>query len=101
MIGLKTWDQIVGIYGTRFGQFRDFFGWLCDNLYNKLWFGCFWTGNGQGFRFHKVEPMLGEWAGHGQPTGRLGTIKNSLGLLGWTEIGPCVFQAKYCLNWMA
>ena len=22
-------------------------------------------------------------------------------LLGWIEIGPCVFQAKYCLNWMA
>ena len=37
---------------------------------------------------------------HGQPTARLGTVKNSLGLLDWTENGPCVFQAKYCLNWM-
>ena len=27
--------------------------------------------NGHGFRFHKVEPMLGEWAAHGQPTARL------------------------------
>ena len=42
--------------------------------------------------------MLGEWAAHGQPTAHLGTVKNSHGLLGWTEIGPCVFQAKYCLN---
>ena len=42
--------------------------------------------------------MLGEWAAHGQPTAHLGTVKNSPGLLGWTEIGPCVFQAKYCLN---
>ena len=28
-------------------------------------------------RFHKVEPMLGERATHGQPTARLGTVKNS------------------------
>ena len=34
----------------------------------KLWFGCCWAGNGQGFRFHKVEPMLGKRAAHGQPT---------------------------------
>ena len=27
----------------------------------------------------------------GLPTARLETVKNSLGLLGWTEIGPCVF----------
>ena len=63
---------------------------LCDNLYNKLWFWCFWAGSGHGFWFHKVEPMLGDWAAHGQPTARLGTIKNSPGLLGWTENGPCV-----------
>ena len=73
-------------------------GSLCDNLCNKLWFGCFWAENYHGFRFHKVEPMLGEWATHRQPTARLGIVKNSPGLLGWTEIGPCVFQAKYCLN---
>ena len=29
------------------------------------------------FQFHKVEPMLGERATHGQPTTRLGTVKNS------------------------
>ena len=45
--------------------------------------------------------MLGEWAAHGQPTARLGTVKNSPDLLGGIEIGPCVFQEKYCLNWMA
>ena len=45
--------------------------------------------------------MLGEWAAHGQSTARLGTVKNSPRLFRWAEIGPCVFQAKYCLNWMA
>ena len=39
-------------------------GGLCDNLYNKLWFWCFSAESGHGFRFHKVEPMLGEWAAH-------------------------------------
>ena len=57
--------------------------------------------NGHGFWFHKVEPMLDEWVAHGQPTARLGTVKNNPSLPGWIEIGPCVFQAKYCLNWMA
>ena len=49
-------------------------------------------GKGHGFRFHfhKVEPMLGERAAHGQPTVRSGTVKNSPGLLDWTENGPCV-----------
>ena len=61
-------------------------------------FWCFWVGNGHRFRFYKVEPMLGEWATHGQPTTRLVTVKNSLSLLGWIENGPCVFQAKYCLK---
>ena len=65
-------------------------GGLCDNLCNKLWFGCFWAGNGHGFWFHKVEPMLGELDAHGQPTAHLGTVKNSPGLLGWTENGMCV-----------
>ena len=52
--------------------------------------GCCWAGNGHGFQFHKVEPMLGERAIHGQPTAGLGTVKNSPGLLDWTENGPCV-----------
>ena len=55
----------------------DCLGGLCDNLCNKLWFGCCWAGNGHGFRFHKVEPMLGERAVHGQPTACLETVKNS------------------------
>ena len=40
--------------------------------------------------FHKLEPMLGERAVHGQPTARLGTVKNSPGFLDRTENGPCV-----------
>ena len=78
------------MFGTHFGQFRDCFGSLCDNLCNKLWFGCCWTGNGHGFRFHKLELMLGGRAVHGQPTAHLGTIKNSPGLLDLTENIPCV-----------
>ena len=37
-----------------------------------------------------MELMLGERANHEQPTARLGTVKNSPGLLDWTENGPCV-----------
>ena len=66
------------------------FGGSCDNLCNKLWFGCCWAGYGYGFRFHKLEPMLGERAVHGQPTTRLWTVKNSPGLHDRTENGPCV-----------
>ena len=54
---------------------------LCYNLCIKLWFGSCWAGNGHGFRFHKVEPMLGERVAHGQPTVRF----NSPGLLDWIE----------------
>ena len=60
------------------------------NLCNKLWFGCCWAKNGHGFRFHKVESMLGERAARGQPTAQLGTVKNNPGLLDLTENGPCV-----------
>ena len=28
-------------------------------------------------RFHKIEPMFGERAAHGQPTTWFGTVKNS------------------------
>ena len=30
-----------------------------------------------GSQFHKAEPMLGEWAAHGQPIALFGTAKNS------------------------
>ena len=72
LVGSKTWDLIVGIFGTHFGQFTDYLGGLCYNLCNKLWFGCGWAGNGHEFRFHKVEPMFGERAVHGQPTAHFG-----------------------------
>ena len=66
LIGPKTWDLIVGKFGTHFGQSMDCLGGLCDNLCNKLWFGCCWAQNGHGFRFHKVKSMLGERVVHGQ-----------------------------------
>ena len=63
---LKCWK-----FGSRFGQSTDCLGGLCYNLCNKLWFGCCLAGNSHGFRFHKVEPMLGDRAAHGQPTARM------------------------------
>ena len=66
----KLGTELLKKCGTHFEQFRDCFGWLCHNLYNKLLFGVYEAGNGHGFRFHKVKPMLGEWAAHGQPTVR-------------------------------
>ena len=41
---------------------------LVHNVYNKLCCGVHEAGNGHGFRVHKVEPMLGEWAAYRQPT---------------------------------
>ena len=39
--------------------------------------GCVTSEMAMGSRFHKVEPMLGERAAHGQPTARFGTVTNS------------------------
>ena len=74
----------------------DCLGGLCDNLCYKLWFGCCWAKNGHGFRFQKVEPMLGERAAHGQPTARLGTVKNIPGFLDWTDLTVpiCLIEPK-------
>ena len=57
---------------------------MCYNLCNRLWFDCFWAENDYGFRFHKVEPLLGERAVHGQPIAQFGTVKNSPDLHDWT-----------------
>ena len=35
LVGLRTWDLIVRIFGTRFGQSTDCLGGLCDDLCNK------------------------------------------------------------------
>ena len=43
----------------------------------QIVFGVCEAENGMDFRFHKVEPMLGERTIHGQPTARFGTVKNS------------------------
>ena len=46
LIGPKTWDRNVEIFGARFGQSTDCLGDLCDNLCNKLSFGVYEVGNG-------------------------------------------------------
>ena len=90
MIGPENSELKCRKFGTCFGQSTDCLGGFCDNLCNKLWFGCYWGENGHGFRFHKLEPMLGERASHRQPITHLGTVKNNPGFLDGTENGPCV-----------
>ena len=68
LIDPKTWDRIMGNCWSFFGQSTDCLGGLCWNLSNKLCYGVHEAGNGHGIKFHKVEPMFGEWAAHGQPT---------------------------------
>ena len=43
-------------------------GTLGHDLYNKLCFGVHEARNDHEIRFRKEEPMLDEWAAHGQPT---------------------------------
>ena len=50
------------------GQSMDYLGTLGHKLHNKLCFGVYEAGIGHCYRFQKVEPMLDEWAAHGQPT---------------------------------
>ena len=45
LIGPKTWDRNVEIFGARFGQSTDCLGNLCDNLCNKLCFGVYKVEN--------------------------------------------------------
>ena len=71
LIGPKTWNRSVRIFGSclgNLGTVTDCYGFLCDNLLNKLCFGVYKTGNGYRIRFQKVKPRLDEWAAHGQPT---------------------------------
>ena len=49
LIGPKTWDRSVEIFGASFGQSTDYLGNLCDNLCIKLCFGVYEAGNGHGF----------------------------------------------------
>ena len=59
---------------------------FCLMLNNmKIVLGCMRPETAMDSRFHKVEPRLGERATHGQPTARLGAIKNSPGLHDWTK----------------
>ena len=96
LIDPKSRDRSVKIFGADFGQSMDCLGNLCDNLCIKLCFGVYEAGNGHGFWFHKVEPIFDEWAAHGQPTARLGTMKNSPGLRELDKKRPCVICMKYC-----
>ena len=52
--------KFFGLFGAVPGLITDCYWSMCYNLCNKLWFGCCCSGNGHGFWFHKVEPMLGE-----------------------------------------
>ena len=52
------------------------------------------AGNGHGFRFHKVEPMLNEWVAHFPLLG-FGTVKNSPGLHELDQKRPCVVRMEF------
>ena len=44
LIGPKTWDRSVRIFGSRLGNpgtVTDCYGFFCDNLLNKLCFGVY------------------------------------------------------------
>ena len=58
-----------------FGQSMDCLCGLCHVCVLNCGLGVVRSENGHGFRFHKVEPRLGERVAHGQPTARLGTVK--------------------------
>ena len=58
------WDS----YGLSINSAETELGCLCWKLCIKLYCGVYEMGNDNGIRFHKVEPRLDEWAGHGQPT---------------------------------
>ena len=53
--------------------------------------------NGHGFRFHKVELMLGERAAHGHPTAQFGTIKKSPVLRVGPRMSMCYLH-EICLK---
>ena len=68
LIGPKTLDRIVGIFGAILDSPTDCLGYLgCDLCINSC-FGVYEAKNGHGFRVHKVEPRLDERTAHGQPT---------------------------------
>ena len=49
LIGPKTWDRSVNIFGSRLGNLgtiTDCYGFFYDNLLNKLCFGIYKTRNG-------------------------------------------------------
>ena len=75
LVGPKTWDRVVGRFGTRLGQSTDYLGGLCcvcvfclmlNNM--QIVLGCMRPEMAMDSWFHKVEPMLGERAAHRQPT---------------------------------
>ena len=55
----------------------------------QIVFGVYEAGNGHEFRFHKVEPMLGERAAHRQRTAQIGIVKNSSDLLVRRKMSMC------------
>ena len=71
------------IFGAHFGQSTGCLGNLWCNLCNKLCFGVYEAGNGHGIRFHKVDPMFGEWAAYDCSV--LGLLKTVPICMNWTK----------------
>ena len=93
LVDPKTWDLIIGIFGTRFGRSRS---WLrtvigpCVIYTINYGFGVFWPEMAMDFGSTKWNQSLVRGLSTDSPLLVLGTVKNSLGFACWTENGPCV-----------
>ena len=68
LIGPKTWDRIFRIFGAILNSPRTIWECLGCDLFINSCIGLYEARNGHGFRVHKAEPRLDEWAAHGQTT---------------------------------
>ena len=84
LIGPKTWDRSVRIFGSRFGQSRHCYGLLwtfCDNLFNKLCFGFMRPVMGKKFGSKKGNRDWTSGLPVDSPLLGFGTVKNSPGFV--------------------
>ena len=97
LIGPKTWDRSIRIFGSRLDNLStvtDCYGFLCDNLLNKLCFSVYKTENGMEFGSKKWN--RGSTSGLPVDSPLLGfeTIRISPWLCELDKNHPCVV----CLN---
>ena len=94
LVSPKTWDLIIGIFGTTFGQSRTDPGMkmvpLCYNCVLNYGLGVVGPEMAVDLCSTKWNRCLVRGLSTDCPLLILGTIKNNPDLLDWTENGPCV-----------